>query len=47
MGLVSASKHCLEAGERQGDTANHRRAHDSRVWVKGERGKGKGVECKV
>ena len=28
------------AGERQGDTANHRRAHDSRVWVKGER-------CKV
>ena len=30
------------AGERQGDTADHRRAHDSRVWVKGYRLKVKG-----
>ena len=28
--------------ERQGDTADHRRAHDSRVWVKGYRLKVKG-----
>ena len=30
------------AGERQGDTADLRRAHDSRVWVKGYRLKVKG-----